>query len=112
MVDATYALEILNRAVAERNDSDSGIGGQAAVGRELGCSSSLISQLQSSIYGSPDKWYRLIIERYGNETINCPTLGEIPLITCASERDKPSGMAPSAAYVRQRRACQNCERRS
>lgn len=114
IIEESYALGLLNRAVAERNAPKTGTGGQVAVGRELGCSGSLINQLQSGDYpeSSKGKWYRLIVERYGNETVDCPALGEIPLIVCAEERDKPTGIAPSAAYVRQRQICQKCERRN
>lgn len=114
IIDEARVLELLKRAVLERNDPRTGTGGQVAVGLELGCSGSLISQLQSGDYPetSKGKWYQLIVERYGNETVNCPALGEIPLIICAEERDKPSGIAPSSAYVRQRQICKKCERRN
>ena len=106
-------LAILNRAVAERNDPQSGVGGQAEIGRELGCSSSLVCQLQSNDYPHPEKkWYPLIVERYGNETIQCPARGLIQLSDCADERGKPANIAPSAAYTRQRRMCKQCDRRN
>lgn len=111
IIDELNTLALLDRSVAERNDPKTGTGGQVAVGRILGCSGSLVSQLQSGTYPNPNKWYRLIVEHFGNETVQCPSLGEIPLIACAEERDKPSGIAPSAAYVRQRQACSKCERR-
>lgn len=107
-VDATRALELLDQAVLARNDETTGVGGQAAVGKILGCSGSLISQLQSVTYPSPAKWYRLIIEKFGNETVQCPYLGIIPLERCAEEKKAPFG-AVSAAYARQRRACRTCE---
>lgn len=113
IIDEAHALELLGRAVLDRNDPKTGTGGQVAVGQELGCSPSLICQLLSGDYpeSSKGKWYQLIVERYGNETVPCPALGEIPLIICAEERAKPSGIAPSAAYVRQRQICKKCERK-
>lgn len=107
-MDHDHVLGLLSRAVLERNNQRTGTGGQVAVGKELGCSSSLICQLLKREYPDPEiKWYPMIIERYGNETVQCPSLGEIPLLRCAEEKKRPAG-APSAAYVRQRRACRQC----
>lgn len=111
IIDELHALELLDRAVTERNDPKIGTGGQVAVGKILGCSGSLVSQLQSLTYPNPNKWYRLIVEHFGNETVQCPTLGEIQLIRCAEEKGKPFA-APSSDYVRQRQACQKCTRRA
>jgi len=107
---AEYVLPLLERAIAERHN-ERGEGGATRVAEELGCNPSLITQLRNSTYpqSSTPKWYRKIVEKYGNETIRCPALGEIPLIRCTDERNKPAG-APSAAYTRQRRACRSCER--
>ena len=106
---AEYALSLLDRAIADRND-ERGIGGAARVASELRCHPSLVTQLRNQTYpeSSAPKWYRKIVEKYGSETMTCPTLGEIPLIRCTEERNKPAG-APSAAYARQRRACRKCE---
>ena len=111
MMDLTpeYVIPLLERAVADRNNPKTGKGGQRAVGLELGCSGGLICQLLSGSYKQTDIWYPLIVERYGNETVQCPSLGEIALNRCASERNLPYG-APSAAYARQRRVCKSCER--
>ncbi|MBT0664739.1 hypothetical protein KI809_10550 [Geobacter pelophilus] len=107
-LDPEYVLGLLQRAVIERNNPKTGNGGQKRVGDELGCSGSLVNQLLSETYPNPEeKWYPLIVEHYGNETVQCPTLGEIPLIRCTEERNKPAG-APSAFYARQRRTCRNC----
>lgn len=108
--DPQYVIALLERAVAERNNPKTGKGGQRIVGEELGCSGSLICQLLAGEYLQTDKWYPLIVERYGNETVDCPSLGKIPLNRCAKERDLPPG-APSAAYAKQRRICKTCERR-
>jgi hypothetical protein len=108
---AEYVLPILERAIAERHN-ERGDGGAARIAEELGCNPSLVTQLRNRTYpeSSTAKWYRKIVEKYGSETVQCPTLGEIPLIRCAEEKNRPAG-APSAAYARQRRACKNCERR-
>lgn len=103
-----YVLPILERAIAERHNGR-GDGGASRVAEELGCTPSLITQLRNGTYPESGaiKWYRKIVALYGNETVTCPALGEIPLIRCVEERDKPAG-APSAAYARQRRACRAC----
>ncbi len=105
-----YVLPLLERAISARNNPKTGTGGQSAVARELGTSPSLVCQLQSRDYpeSSKGKWYRRIVELFGNETVQCPALGTIPLLDCSDERDKPSGIAPSAEYVRQRQMCKKC----
>ena len=103
---ADYVLPLLERAIDERND-ERGNGGAAKVAAELGTSDSLISQLRGNTYPSPQKWYPKIVAHYGNETVICPTLGEIALSRCSEEKHKPAA-APSAAYVQQRRACSKC----
>lgn len=106
---AEYALPILERAIADRND-ERGLGGASRVAEELGTSPSLISQLRTGDYndGRGQKWYQKIVAHYGHETVQCPTLGEIPLIRCDEEKALPPG-SPSASYVHQRRTCKHCQ---
>lgn len=106
---AEYVLPILERAISERHNKR-GVGGATRVANELGCKPSLVTQLRNRTYpeSCTPPWYLVIVEKYGSETKHCPTLGEIPLIRCAEERNKPPG-APSAAYARQRRACKMCD---
>lgn len=105
----TDVLAILEKAIAERNNA-SGKGGAARVAAELGCTQSLISQLRRRIYTDPARKYREIIERYGSDPdVACPTLGPITQGRCAEEKRLPFATT-SAAYVRQRRACRQCER--
>lgn len=103
-------LAILERAIAERNDQR-GIGGATRVAEELGCSPALISQLRSGVHPCPARKYREIVERYGSDPdVHCPTLGAITQGRCAEEQRLPFATS-SGAYVRQRRACRQCERR-
>ncbi|NJD38746.1 MAG: helix-turn-helix domain-containing protein [Geobacter sp.] len=103
---AAYALELLEQAIADRHD-ETGKGGAARVAEEFGCSDALISQLRSKKHPNPARKYKEIIERYGIETVQCRTLGEISLQQCKTEKELPFA-APSADYVRQRHACRQC----
>ena len=89
-----YVLGLLEKAIRERND-DNGIGGAAKVAAEMGISDSLVSQLRSKSYPKPErKFYPLIIELYGKETVDCPVIGiEIPLTRCRRERERPYSSA-------------------
>ena len=102
------ALELLEKAIADRND-ERGIGGAAKVAAELGTSDSLVSQLRAKSYPSKSspKWFRKIIEKYGNETIFCPVVGEIPLERCRVERERPYSIAnPTRGELS--RTCPKC----
>jgi DNA-binding transcriptional regulator YdaS (Cro superfamily) len=100
------AREILAQAIADRNDAR-GIGGSAKVAAELGCTASLVSQLASGVYKSPRKWTPLIIEKYGNETVACPVIGEITQDRCRAERERPYSMAnPTRGELS--RTCPKC----
>jgi hypothetical protein len=102
-----YVLPILERAIAERNDGNSS-GGAARVAVELETSDSLISQLRAGTYPKPEKrWYPLIIETYGNETVDCPELGEITLAECSGHRKR--GPTTDSYYARMYRACKGCK---
>ena len=106
------AHQILLQAIADRND-ERGIGGAAKVAAELNTSSSLISQLVSGSYraSAARKWSRLIIEKYGNETVACPVIGEISLERCRIERERPYSMAnPTRGELS--RTCPKCGRKS
>ncbi|MFH1028855.1 MAG: hypothetical protein V1791_12705 [Pseudomonadota bacterium] len=102
-----YVLPILERAIAERND-ERGTGGAARVAEELGCTDSLISQLRTGTYPSPARKYRQIVEKYGQETVNCPVVGEMPLERCSRERERPwSSANPTRRAFSQ--ACPACK---
>lgn len=106
---ADYVLPLLERAITERND-ERGCGGAARVAGELGCTDSLISQLRTLSYPSPQKWYRRIVEKYGNETIDCPVVGEISLERCSRERERPWSSANPTRWALSQ-TCPVCERR-
>lgn len=101
------AREILLQAIADRND-ERGIGGNKKVADELCCTASLISQLCTGTYPSPRKWHQLIIEKYCNETVPCPVIGDISIQRCKAERDRPYSMAnPTRGELS--RTCPNCK---
>jgi DNA-binding transcriptional regulator YdaS (Cro superfamily) len=103
------AHQLLVQAIAERND-ERGVGGAVKVAGELGCSSSLVSQLVSGKYpkSAGPKWATLIIEKYGRETVNCPVIGEISLERCRIERERPYSMAnPTRGDLS--RTCPTCK---
>jgi hypothetical protein len=103
------ALPILEQAVADRHD-ERGIGGAAKVAAELGCTESLISQLRGGSYPSPRRWYRLIVEKYGSETVICPVVGQISLERCGRETERPYSLVnPTRRAFSQ--TCPTCERR-
>ena len=86
--------------------------GQAQVARELGYSSSTISQVMNGKYpGNLDNLLERVKEVYGAETVHCPILGEIPLAKCAEHRRRPFA-ATNPMRVQLYRACRECERRN
>ncbi len=96
----TDNMALLRKAVAE--------GGQAAVARRLGYSPSAVNQALKGTYaGSLENMMQRVAEEYGNETVICPVMGEIPLSRCAEERRKPFG-ATSPQRARLYLACQRC----
>jgi transcriptional regulator with XRE-family HTH domain len=85
--------------------------GQAKVARQIGYSPSAVSQALKGSYGSSlDRLLMRVAEVYGNGTVQCPVMGEIPLKRCAEERRKPFGVS-SPQRVQLFRACQVCEAR-
>lgn len=93
-------MTLLNKKVAETS--------QANVARILGVSDSAISQLRSGTYkGAPDALLQRVREVFGDETVNCPVLGMIPLGRCAEKRKLPFA-ATNPQRVELYRACQKC----
>lgn len=93
-------LEILRRAVA--------LHGQAKVARLIGRAPSGINQILKGTYAAdPSRVLELVEAEFGEQTVTCPELGEIPLPTCIEERKKPF-RATSSQRVRLYRACQSC----
>ncbi|MDH3976443.1 MAG: helix-turn-helix domain-containing protein [Deltaproteobacteria bacterium] len=94
-------LELLNKAV---NASS-----QAEVSRKLGVSSTTISLVLKGKYGaSTDAIEKKVREVYGNESVDCPVMGEIALALCAEKRRLPFS-ASSPLRVRLFKACKVCE---
>lgn len=95
-------LQLLRRAVEQH--------GQSEVARRISRSDATISQVMNDKYpGRTDRVLELIAAEFGNETVDCPIMGEIPLACCTEERSKPF-----RATNPQRRklfvACRECER--
>lgn len=94
-------LKMLKKAVDDA-------GSQAAVGRELGYSSAVISQaLQSKYPGDTSRLAERVIEVYGNERVTCPVLGVVPLGECAKNQQKNFSSGNPVA-VQLWLACQDC----
>lgn len=94
-------MEILRRAVEEH--------GQAEVARRIGRAPSGINQILKGTYNAdPARVLELVEAEFGENEVDCPELGEIPLATCLEERDKPF-RATSSQRVRLFRACQICK---
>ena len=99
----TDRMDVLRKAVEQH--------GQAAVARRIGYSPSSVSQALSGKYaGSLDNMLQSVAEHYGNEVVQCPVMGEIPLRRCEAERRKPFG-ATSPQRARLFIACRNCTAR-
>ncbi len=99
----TDAMGLLKKAVNAN--------GQAAVARMLGYSPSAINQVLKGTYGgSVDNLMQTVAETFGNGTVHCPVMGEIPLRRCAQERKKPfSATSPQRAKLYM--ACSKCTAR-
>lgn len=93
-------LNLLRKAIAESS--------QAVVSRALGYSPSTISQIVSNSYaGDPSAVLQRVEEVFGNETIECPTMGTIPLGQCAETKRRPFA-ATNSQRVQQFKACKSC----
>jgi DNA-binding transcriptional regulator YdaS (Cro superfamily) len=99
-------LNLLIQAIADRNDPQTGQGGQTAVAKTLGCSPALLSQVKSGAVPLSSGLQAKILEFYGTETIDCPELGPTTHAVCAEEKRKPW----STSRHRMFRACKACER--
>ncbi len=83
---------------------------QAAVGRRLGVSSTMISQALNGLYPSPvglEKLRRKVLGAYMGAEVNCPVLGEIPRDLCEEYQGKPFS-SHSPIRVQLFRACPDC----
>ena len=83
-------------------------GGQAEVARRLGCSSSAINMVLKEKYPNPDAILQKVEEQFGQSSVNCPVMGDIPLKKCAENRNRPL-IATNPLQVKIWRACKECE---
>lgn len=69
--------------------------GQEAIGKELGVSKTVISQLINNKYpGDLERMQKLVEGAYLNRTVMCPILGEIPLHQCDKHQGNTSTSNP------------------
>lgn len=100
-------LDLLERAIADRND-DHGKGGQAAVARELKCSSSLLTQVRKGDVPLSAELRENILSNYSGETVPCPELRtDIPYGDCAAHRRREP--TTDSHLARMYRACRRCQ---
>lgn len=101
------AMDILERTIAERN-AVIGKGGQAAVARELKCSSSLLTQVRKGDAPLSPELQEKILASYSKETVPCPELRtDIPYGDCAEHRRRPP--TTDSHFARMYRACKRCD---
>lgn len=82
---------------------------QAAVGRDLDVSGSMISQLLSRTYTASttrieDRVRGLLMRA----VVDCPVMGELPTNQCQDWRSKVGGPSLAPLAVKMRRACMGC----
>lgn len=95
-------LELLRRAVAASS--------QAAVARRIGRSAAAVNQVLKGTYaGNPQAILDLVAAYFGDETVMCPVLGEIPRHRCIEERGKPF-CPTNPVRVRLYKECAKCGR--
>ncbi|WP_298437962.1 hypothetical protein [Geobacter sp.] len=83
---------------------------QARVAAAIGYSPSAVNQaLRGTYKGDLSNMLGKVSEVFGNETVSCPILGEIPLAKCAYHRRREFA-ATNPLRVQLWRACRQCER--
>lgn len=83
---------------------------QSRVAAALGYSPSAVNQALHGTYkGDLTNLLRKVAEVFGNETVSCPILGEIPLSKCAYHHRREFA-ATNPQRVRLWRACRQCEK--
>jgi hypothetical protein len=103
-------MALLEAVIAAKNN-DRGIGGQAALARELDVSDAVFSGIRRGDYnGDTDKYLQMVEDRYSIDSVDCPVLGAIPRTKCAHNCTRPFS-ATNPVRVRLYRACKTCDRR-
>jgi len=83
---------------------------QSRVAAAIGYSPSAVNQaLRGTYRGDVAKLLERVAEVFGDETVDCPILGEIPLGKCAFHRRRPFA-ATNPLRVTLWRACRQCEK--
>lgn len=84
---------------------------QAAIARKIGYSASAVNQvLQDKYQGNTERVAAKVVEIYGNESVDCPVLGKIPLGRCSLERQMDFSTA-NPTRVELWDTCQTCCKR-
>lgn len=66
--------------------------------------------LKGSYKGRPDRILKAVEEKFSQETVECPVLGEIALSRCVEERSRPFA-ATNPLRVQLYRMCKECGKR-
>lgn len=83
---------------------------QTRVASAIGYSPSAVNQaLRGTYRGDVATLLQRVAEVFGDEAVDCPILGEIPLGKCAFHRRRPFA-ATNPLRVTLWRACRQCER--
>lgn len=95
-------LQLLHQKCTELN--------QARVAAAIGYSPSAVNQALHGTYkGDLSNMLGKVSEVFGNETVSCPILGEIPLAKCAFHRRREFA-ATNPMRVQLWRSCRQCEK--
>lgn len=93
-------------ALAEAADRD----GLGEVGKRIGYSKSVVSQVLGNTYGKGNlaRVEAIVRGAYMAEVVGCPVLGEIGRDQCRREQSTPF-VATNSSRARLKRACKTCE---
>lgn len=85
--------------------------GLAEVAARIGYNKSAVCHVARGTYrGKSDRILKAIEEKFSQQGVECPVLGEIPLSRCVEERSRPFA-ATNPLRVLLARTCQKCRGR-
>jgi len=64
--------------------------------------------LKGNYRGKPDRILKAVEEKFSQQPVECPVLGQIPLSKCVEERNRPFA-AVNPIRVRLARTCPKCK---
>ncbi len=84
--------------------------GLQEVARQIGYNKSAVCHVLKGNYkGKPDRILNATEEKYSQQPVECPVLGEIPLSRCVEERNRPFTPV-NPLRVRLAKTCPRCTR--